>query len=138
LNKFKRGDISVEEESIQVRALAELIKAHCARNTRLLKRMVRWGMTYVPSRPISEKDMSNLTEGRYWVAAKLVNVSSDSTVKENNQKILDDIKGPYKEDKAGLFKQPARQKNEPGAQHKLFKDSNNCWKIEGLHDESRE
>jgi len=117
----------------QEEAMFELIKAHCVGNSSLLKRIVHWGMKNRSMRRTSPEDVSTLSEGRVWVTAHLADLTGIVEIDDCLQESLDDIKGAYREIRTGVYKQPEPQVNEPGAQHRLMKDSHGYWKIEA-HD----
>jgi len=105
----------------------ELIKAHCIRKPSLLKRLVHWGISDTASRHVSKKDTNNLAKGCIWVTAHPAKYGEiDTSLKEN----LLDIKGAYREVKAGIYKQPEPHVSEPGVQHRLLKSPSGQWKIE--------
>jgi len=119
------------ETDPQEEAMFELIKAHCVGNSSLLKRMVHWAMRNRSMRRVSPEDVSSLSEGRLWVTANPVGYDDDAEIPERLQESLEDIKGAYREVRAGVYKQPEPQVNEPGVQHRLMKGPRGCWKIEG-------
>lgn len=118
------------ESDPQEEAMFELIKAHCVGNSSLLKRMVHWAMRNRSMRRVSPEDVSSLSEGRLWVTAHPVGYEDDAELPERLQESLEDIKGAYREVRAGVYKQPEPQLNEPGIQHRLTKGRRGRWKIE--------
>jgi len=121
------------QSSHQEEAMFELIKAHCVGNSNLLERIVHWGMKTRSQRRISAEDVSSLSEGRVWVTAHPADFTDEDEIEESLQESLEDLKGAYREIRTGVYKQPEPQVNEPGAQHRLMKDSDGYWKIEA-HD----
>jgi len=122
-----------DEVDNQEKAMFELIKAHCIGNSSLLKRMVHWAMRNKSMRRVSSDDINNLSEGRLWVTAHSLDHVEGAEIDERLQESLDNIKGAYMEVRAGVYKQPEPQVNEPGVQHRLIKGTGGCWKIQG-HD----
>jgi hypothetical protein len=125
---------SIQVSSVQSdhkeEAMFELIKAHCVRNPRLLKKMANWATTKSFMRLRTPEELRNLTEGRIWVAAyPAVRVPSGQM--DCLQDSLDDIKGAYTQVDAEVYKQPEPQENEPGNQHRLCRGPLGCWRIEG-------
>jgi len=117
----------------QEQAMFELIKAHCAGNSNLLKRIFHWAMRNSSTRRLSSEDINSISEGRLWVTAHSVDFVAGAQIEERLQESLENMKGAYMEVRPGVYKQPEPQLNEPGVQHRLSKGSNGCWKIEG-HD----
>jgi len=87
-------------------------------------------------RRVSTDDINNLSEGRLWVTAQSLDFVEGEEIEKRLQESLDNIKGAYMEVRAGVYKQPVPQVNEPGVQHRLIKGSGGCWKIEGQNVDS--
>jgi len=133
-NHQEYSDVEVDD---QEKTMFELIKAHCVANPSLLKKMLHWAMRNNSMRQVSSDDINNLSEGRLWVTAHSLDFVEGAEIKERLQESLDNIKGAYMEVRAGVYKQPVPQVNEPGVQHRLIKGSGGCWKIEGHDVDSR-
>jgi len=129
-NKECSADVEIDNTE---QAMFELIKAHCAGNASLLKRIFHWAMRNRSIRRLSSADINNISEGRLWVTAHPAEFVEGVEIEEHLQESLENMKGAYMEVKAGVYKQPEPQLNEPGVQHRLVKGSSGCWKIEG-HD----
>jgi len=118
------------------RAMFELMKAHCSRNSLLLEKMINWaGRNSAPCR-LSPEHLSNLSEGRIFVTAHVADLSPDAELEESSQETLNDIKGAYRRVRRGVYKQPEPKLNEPGVQHRLSKDTFGHWKIEGYDNDT--
>jgi len=124
------ADIEIDN---QEQVMFELIKAHCAGNSSLLKRIFHWAMKNSSIRRLSSEDINNISEGRLWVTAYPADFIEGVEIEEHLQESLENMKGAYMEVRPGVYKQPEPQLNEPGVQHRLIKGSSGCWKIEG-HD----
>merc|ERR1719419_710323 len=88
----------------------------------------------MPNLKIAEKEIRELASGRLWVSARLS--SSPSLSVSELWVVLNDLKGAYQEDTAGVYYQPAPSPNDPGVQHRLRK-LNGFWVIEALDLEQR-
>jgi hypothetical protein len=124
-------DFLSSTNDVEQEAIFELMKAHCEGNKELLKKMVHWALTNCAANRVSSEKISEISEGRLWITAHATDSTEDDEIEESFQESLDDIKGAYREVRPGVYKQPEPQLNEPGVQHRLLKDSNGCWKIEG-------
>jgi len=118
----------------QQEEMFQLIKAQCAKNPLLFKKIVDWGTrsnsVSGPSddvmKCISEDVMKSLSEGRLWITARAAERGEGELLVDS----LDDIKGAYQRADGGVWKQPALEACGSGVQHKLFKDQNGFWTIE--------
>jgi len=118
----------------QQEEMFQLIKALCANNPFLFKRIVDWGTRSNSvsgssddvMKCISEEVMNSLSNGRLWITARAAEVGEKGLLVHT----LDDIKGAYQRADGGVWKQPALEACGSGVQHKLFKDQNGRWTIE--------
>jgi len=131
-----RNSVQTDEQNKE-EALFEMIKAHCERNPGMLKKLVKWGMSNTQYRRVSQENIKNLSEGRFWVTAHPLNKLKNEEVAERLKESLEDLKGAYQQVEPGVYKQPKPQSNEPGVQHRLLKDSNGRWRIEEHSEENR-
>jgi len=115
----------------QQEEMFQLIKAHCAKNPKLFKKVVEWGTKNNLNRSLSEDVMRSLAEGRVWITARAPGAEGGVTTES-----LDDIKGGYQRANTGVWMQPARKACGARLQHKLFKDENGLWTIESNCTES--
>jgi len=93
----------------------------------ILQKVLDWGITRTPNLKVADKEIKELGSGRLWVSARLS--SSPSVSFSESQGVLNDLKGAYQEDTAGVYYQPAPLPKEPGVQHRLRK-LNGYWVIE--------
>jgi len=134
LSNLSNNECSTDVEiDNQEQAMFELVKAHCAENSSLRKRIFHWALRNTSIRRLSSDDINSISEGRLWVTAHPVDFVEGVAIEERLQESLENIKGAYMEVQPGVYKQPEPQLNEPGVQHRLIKGSSGCWKIES-HD----
>merc|ERR1719427_1424469 len=67
----------------------EQIKAHCAKNPILFRKVVEWGEKNNPARRLAKEVTKTLSEGRVWVTARIPNVGKGEAIVNS----LDNIKG---------------------------------------------
>jgi len=115
--------------SPQDHALFELIKAQCNRNSWLKGKIVDWGISHGSrSSRITKENAWKLSHGRLWITIRTTQSEDDDD--ESFQDTLNDLKGAYQECEPGVYKQPAPQGSERGAQHRLLKSAVGLWLIE--------
>jgi len=100
----------------------------------MLQKVLDWGISRTPNLKVGEKEIRELSAGRLWVCVRLS--SRSSKYAKNLFGYLDDLKGAYQEDKAGVYYQPLPMLNEPGIQHRLQKLAG-YWVIEAFDKERR-
>merc|ERR1719320_752955 len=106
------------------------LQAYC-KDPVVLQKVLRWGISCAPNRKVAEKEIKELGSGRLWVNARL-----SPSFREHARKwqgILDDLKGAYQAVTPGVYLQPAPKQNEPGIQHRLRRNNDGCWVIEGFY-----
>lgn len=135
---MNKQEFSTDVDSCyQEQAMFELIKAHCVGNSKLLRKIVHWAMRKNSMRPVSSEDVMKLSEGRLWITAHPLDYLYGFEIEDRLQESLDDLKGAYREVRAGVYKQAEPQANEPGVQHRLIKGPRGLWKIEGYNVNNR-
>jgi len=145
-NDFQRNFQNLDGNSqsatgdYEQQAMFELIKAHCMGNTKLRQKMAQWVARKRSAPRASPREISNITRGRLWITAHWDGLEEGEEIEEDLQESLNDIKGAYKQVKAGLYKQPEPQGKDPGVQHRLRKEPHGdpfgYWKIEAYEVDS--
>jgi len=110
----------------QQEEIFQLIKAHCSRNPLLFKKVVDWSVKSNTGHGVPQEEMKSISAGRLWVIAHASGTDEGRAMAEG----LDDIKGAYQEDTAGVYKQPDPEACGSGVQHRLLKDKNGRWMIQ--------
>jgi len=122
--------------SPQDHALFELIKAQCNSNCWLKEKIVEWGISHgSKSSRITKENAKKLSHGRLWITIRTT--QSDDEDDESLQDTLDDLKGAYQQCEPGVYKQPAPQGSERGAQHRLLRSTVGLWLIEKYNFEEK-
>jgi len=131
------GSSDTSNVSPQDYALFELIKAQCNRNFWLKEKIVDWGISHGSrSSRITKENAWKLSQGRLWITIR--STQSDDEDDEIFQDTLNDLKGAYQQCEPGVYKQPAPQGSERGAQHRLLKSTVGLWLIEKYSFEEKE
>jgi hypothetical protein len=104
----------------------ERIKLQCSENALLLKKVVDWSIANNPERIITKEEKAELSNGKFWILAKSVDVSQGEMTING----LDDIKGAYQESSAGVYMQPDPKMCGSDVQHRLSKDQHGSWILE--------
>jgi len=128
-NSHRKYSRNASKISQQDHALFELIKAQCNSNAWLKEKVVEWGISHgSKSSRITKENAKKLSHGRLWITTRAT--QSDDEDDESLQDALDDLKGAYQQSEPGVWKQPAPQESERGAQHRLVRSSVGLWVIE--------
>jgi len=121
--------LAMHQISPQDHALFELIKAQCNSNSWLKEKIVEWGISHgSKSSKITRENAKKLSHGRLWITIRTT--QSDDEDDESFHDTFDDLKGAYQQCEPGVYKQPAPQGSERGAQHRLLRSTVGLWLIE--------
>jgi len=134
--KYCRSSADATKISQQDHALFELIKAQCNSNAWLKEKVVEWGISHgSKSSRITKENAKKLSHGRLWITIR--STQSEEEGDESFDSTLDDLKGAYQQCEPGVWKQPAPQGSEKGAQHRLLRSSVGLWVIEKYNFEGK-
>lgn len=123
-----RRDTSYQlDQSMSEDALFELFQGQCRKNKSLLEKVLDWGISHTPFRPVSEKEILEVTDGRIWLSIRLILPNAED--EEKYGKIISDLKGAYELTKTGVYLQVSDH-SEGRVQHRLKKSRLGLFMIE--------
>jgi len=125
--KTSRRDTYDLDQSMSEDALFVLFQGRCRKNKSLLEKVLDWGISLTPYRPVSEKEILEVTDGRIWLSIRLILPNPED--EEKYGKIIGDLKGAYQEAKTGVYLQVSDY-SEVRVQHRLKKSSLGLFMIE--------
>lgn len=126
---FRGRSSATEEQSDQIDALFEQIKALCLCDPRLMEKVSLWSRSHRDSNLISKEDTRKLSRGRVWITSRCAK-SDNGKQRILQQDALGNLKGGYQETEPGVYMQPKVQKSDTALQHRLLRDSVGLWAID--------
>jgi len=125
---YHSGDYA-KKMGIQADSIFERIKIQCLSNPFLIEKVIKLGVNYLESNQMTQKNIVELSRGRYWITANSAQPDGDkqsSSFKED----LDDLQGCYQEVDKGVLQQSIPQGREAAVHHRLFKYNLGLWAID--------
>lgn len=114
-------------ENVTEDALFGVFQCQCRQYKSLLEKVLNWGISLTPYRPVSEKEILEVTHGRIWLSIRLIIPNAEE--EEKYGKVINDLKGAYQETKTGVYFQVSDH-TECTVQHRLKKSSLGLFMIE--------